>query len=417
MPTRAIKLKLVVPRSKTESKLRQTIWTTHAEVNAAARYYESRLLMMRGQSYESREEKVSEEDVKSELLQMARNAQQQNLGRNQGCDDEVADLLRRLYEAIVPASVDKEGNAQQAGAFVSPLTDPKSLGFDHILNKLDRPKPNWISAAKEGDAEALGLASRWLESDAGKEWIQDTGSPLTWVKLAKRHDPGWPAAFADYLDGQAKRPKVIEALLVRDLRSAGLLPLFSPFFARRINGSQATVSKWDRLGFRLAVGHLLGWESWRRRTVKEHKARAERVESFKAKHLEGTLVAKIDALREYETQRAKELEDNPLWKGDREFKLTTRMTRGWNALLERWRGAKKSTRKNLMELVAKEQTKQRGRFGDPHLFGWLAEPRNHHVWMDTAADAVTVLVVNGGVKWDRRGGVKKDHLAAAGLSP
>ena len=27
------------------------------------------------------------------------------------------------------------------------------------------------------------------------------------------------------------------------------------------------------------------------------------------------------------------------------------------------------------------------------------------------------IAVNGGVKWDRRGGVKKDHLAAAGLSP
>ena len=30
---------------------------------------------------------------------------------------------------------------------------------------------------------------------------------------------------------------------------------------------------------------------------------------------------------------------------------------------------------------------------------------------------VTVLSVNGGAKWDHRGGVKKDHLAAGGLSP
>ena len=64
MPTRAIKLKLVVRRTKAESKLRQTIWTTHAEVNAAARYYESRLLLMRGQSFETREETITEQSVK-----------------------------------------------------------------------------------------------------------------------------------------------------------------------------------------------------------------------------------------------------------------------------------------------------------------------------------------------------------------
>ena len=28
-----------------------------------------------------------------------------------------------------------------------------------------------------------------------------------------------------------------------------------------------------------------------------------------------------------------------------------------------------------------------------------------------------VPCVNGGAKWDRRGGVKRDHLAAVGLSP
>ena len=41
MPVRSFNLKLVVPRGSDDRMLRQALWTTHAEVNAATKYYEA----------------------------------------------------------------------------------------------------------------------------------------------------------------------------------------------------------------------------------------------------------------------------------------------------------------------------------------------------------------------------------------
>jgi ABC-type microcin C transport system duplicated ATPase subunit YejF len=53
----------------------------------------------------------------------------------------------------------------------------------------------------------------------------------------------------------------------------------------------------------------------------------------------------------------------------------------------------------------------------------LTETMRHHLGMtrvqawDRAVELLGMVGVNGGAKWDRRGGVRRDHLAAAGLSP
>ena len=44
----------------------------------------------------------------------------------------------------------------------------------------------------------------------------------------------------------------------------------------------------------------------------------------------------------------------------------------------------------LLEIVASEQTRLRGKFGDPDLFLWLARPGNHGIWK-TAVDPVNIL--------------------------
>ena len=50
--------------------------------------------------------------------------------------------------------------------------------------------------------------------------------------------------------------------LIRKLLDMALLPLARPYFATRTDGNTAAVSPWDRLAIRLAVAHLLSWESW-----------------------------------------------------------------------------------------------------------------------------------------------------------
>ena len=53
MPVRSFNLKLVVPRGSDDRMLREALWTTHAEVNAATKYYEERLLCLRAMPYEA----------------------------------------------------------------------------------------------------------------------------------------------------------------------------------------------------------------------------------------------------------------------------------------------------------------------------------------------------------------------------
>jgi hypothetical protein len=52
MPVRSFNLKLVIPRGSADRMLREDLWTTHAEVNAATRHYEEQLLCLRAAPYE-----------------------------------------------------------------------------------------------------------------------------------------------------------------------------------------------------------------------------------------------------------------------------------------------------------------------------------------------------------------------------
>ena len=49
MVTRAINLKVIVPRQVDEAGSAAAIWSTHREVNLATRYYEELLLTLRQQ--------------------------------------------------------------------------------------------------------------------------------------------------------------------------------------------------------------------------------------------------------------------------------------------------------------------------------------------------------------------------------
>ncbi len=149
MPTRAINLKLVVPRGHHGNGETAALWTTHRETNAGTRYYETRLLAMRQATYLTADGTVEEKEVKAEAEALLDEARQRNGHKPLVDKSEALSFLRQLYETIVPAIVGEKGNAQAAGGFVSPLTDPKSKGFLSVFEKIKDP-PNWVEGVRDG---------------------------------------------------------------------------------------------------------------------------------------------------------------------------------------------------------------------------------------------------------------------------
>ena len=397
--TRSIKLKLIVPRDQAHADLRRCLWATHDAVNRAAAYYERLLVLVRGRAYLTEDGRIDEGAVVGDLLRLARAAQERNGREGEGGDGELLDLLRALYVDIVPSAEGEDGTAQAANAFLSPLTDKDSRGFLEVFDKIADP-PNWRAAARDGEAEAFEAARAWLGSALGRRRLRATGAPGRWMRLAKVAPRGdeWVLAFIADLDAKVGEAAGVPTR-VRRLRELGVLPLFGPFFRGRIVNAEGVVTRWDRLAFRLAVGHLLSWETWCCRAAADHARRRERLERFEAAHAAPELAGKIETLRAYERERPAELaEVSDLPQGERAFRVRSRMVRGWDDLRERWLKAKHRDRDTLLTLLAETQARLRGRFGDPHLFRWLARPENHAVWSDRAHDAVGVLAALNGLR-------------------
>jgi hypothetical protein len=392
MPTRSIQVKLVVPRGDEGRPLRQSLWATHDAVNAATKFYEQRLLLMRGESYVTADDEVSQGVVLDELRLVIGEAKVRNGGENDGQHDEEIKLLRNLYERIVPSSIGEKGAAQAAGAFIGPLTDPESKGFLGVYEKLERPIPNWVSLAEAEDPSALSIANEWLHSPNSQTWMSDTGSPAGWVRLARKDDPEWPKKFVEKVADLKKEASEGIPALVKKLRELRALPLFPPFLTPKIEDARGTLSPWDRLALRLAVGHMLSWESWCRKSAEEHQARLNRVQEFKEQRIDDAMSKQITALRVYETEREKYL--STLGLGEASFSITPRQLRGWRDLREKWQRSKDKAETALIDIVASEQTRLRGKFSDPDLFRWLAKPGNHSLWDDDADPVDTIATLN-----------------------
>lgn len=388
MPIRSLKLKLVVPRQPDRLDAARSLWTTHAVINEAVRYYETRLLLMRGQRYLDRDGWKGEAEVRQDLTALVQAAQASNAVTEPLDAAAALPLLAQLYTAIVPSALGEKGTAQNANRYLGPLTDPVSRGELDVFAKLAEP-PVWVDAVRAGEPLGFEQATTWLASPAGQARLRMTGAPPAWAKAAQAADPTWPTAFVDDLD-RKRQEAAGTPTVVRRLKAAGVLPLFPPCVAPQLTSADGVISRWDRLAFRLAVAHLLSWESWSRLAADEHAARRTRVETFRATHLTGTMADRVAALRRYETERKAELERVALPMGERDFLVTERMTRGWPELRDKWLKAKDPSEAALLEIAAKEQTKKRGRFGDAHLIRWLAIPWHHDIWR-AEPDAVTLL--------------------------
>lgn len=391
MPVRSINLKIIVPRQEHGRDIRRALWTTHASVNEAVRYYEERLLLMRGRSYRNeRDETIAADTVQESLLTLIREAQRANgLPEPLGADGEVTELVRELYESIVPSSVGKDGNAQQANAFISPLTDPLSTGFLSIFQKLGSI-PEWCNPALQGHEVDVQRASDWIKSPAGHKRLSQTGAPPKWCKLYKNNDTSWVQSFVEDALRKLEEVKGTPRVICR-LMELAVLPLYQPYFSPRIDGYEEVVSRWDRLAFRLAVGHLLSWESWCLLAEQEHKQRRQRIDRFKEQHITPSMTAAVKGLERYQKKRQEnELAQPGSLAMTRNYVITPRQIRGWPDLREKWLKCKPKTFENLRRISANEQTRLKGRFGDPHLFLWLARPENHEVWNSPEFDVLSI---------------------------
>ena len=106
MVTRAINLKVIVPRQTSADSSTIAIWNTHQELNLATKYYEVLLLTLRQQPVLYRDgtshdaEKVQERAIK--LADDVRALNGKSPLTNYG---DALQMFRQLYEALVPTSV------------------------------------------------------------------------------------------------------------------------------------------------------------------------------------------------------------------------------------------------------------------------------------------------------------------------
>ncbi len=374
-------MKLICPRSGEGGAVAQDLWTTHAAINEATRYYEGNMLLMRGEEYGQEDGiVVPREEVQAGLRKMVDEARARNGAPpvTSGEFHTAAQLLRKMYEAIVPSSVGGDGDAQAANAYISPLTDPESRAFLAIFDKLETP-PAWVEDVRSGAAGAIEQASEWIQTNEGKARLRPSGSPPTWIRKYRRGDADWPQAFVADQDRKTLEVSGVPTI-IKALREMKVLPLFNSCLASRIEGAQGILTPWDRLAFRLTAAHLLSWESWCKKTIEEYDARAARLDEFRSRFLDKPEHKDLLAgLGVYEQERSEELARVSL-KPVRPFRIRRRMVRSWPDLREKWKRSKDNSPKALMAIAAAEQARLRGRFGDPDLFRWLSRPERHTIW-------------------------------------
>ncbi|GAB4315514.1 MAG: hypothetical protein Kow0059_07620 [Candidatus Sumerlaeia bacterium] len=346
MATRSIKLKLVVGGDSDEAfRLRRAIWTTHRIFNDGVRYYMQWLMRMR-------QRPITDEDApKEDILVLAREAQRANGAPDcPGSDDEIRALLKNLYEAIVPSSVDKKGDANQISRkYHSILVDPTSEG-------------------------GLGKSK--------------TGRRPRWMSL-----PDGPEKEALREEYEAKKKEDLKASPLIRLKELRVLPLFPAFNRTRpawiaTSGKQqkSALTRGDRDMFQQAVERLMSWESWTRRVEAERRKKQLKLDELEQDVVQ-TIPEAHKRLREYEADRQARL-GRDAFLPDQPFRINERMIRGWEDLQDRWLKLPPSDRSEdrLKKIIADLQTERRGRFGDASdFFPWLARPENHFLWDGTVA--------------------------------
>jgi hypothetical protein len=384
MVFRAINLKLILRRDESGRELRQALWQTHSVINEAVAEIERILLLCRGRGYRFGDDEIrTAEEVQRDAIQFAREVQATNGRPALGRDDEMLQALSQLYETLVPSVLlddhgdPLDGDAQKSGGLCSPLMDPDSAGMQDVFRKTLAQMPGWVAQMDQADSGWEAESAAWLTSDEGRVLQEIKGRRPAWIKNALAGLP-WQQEFI--ADQERKRKQTQgDALVVRRLREElGLLPLMKPPVSSRFADWKGGLKPWDRLAMRLAVAHLLSWESWNHRAAREHLKVQQQVERQQAE-LDRWPEA-IKALRAYERERHELLKRSTLATDDRPYTVGMRAIRGWDRVRDAWRQGGDQTRR--MERLAELQTQLRGKFGDPELFRWLSASGRETLWQE-----------------------------------
>lgn len=381
--------------------------TTHIFVNRLVKEIEACLLLMRGKSYYLIDEKGEvvkrpESEVNTEALAMARAAQIANSDSFYGSDEEVLAALRKKYEMLVPSAVLGEdgkplkGDSQTiAGRYTYLLIHSKDkwkgdTPFEDVFKKFPTEPLFWVSYDDEGKAIIdVEAAWEWARGE-GRQYLnpqkgeKSSGRPSGWkmkyeeeVKLLDSDpsllkDAKWPEKYVKDMKDKISDDNI----WIRNdfFDRLHLMPLFD----LKHKLYDVANGKWDRMAFRLAISHMLSWESWNHNTKKEYDNIAAKVQEKRVACEEHPDV--LVRLRAYESERhTEESKHNPLYDNARPFRINARMVRNWGKVQAEWISQNAYTEDERLQILKDLQTKDRRNFGDPHFYNWIARDENNIV--------------------------------------
>lgn len=408
MPTRALKLKLIVPRDERPESIRKrrALYATHAFVNEAVAHYERMLLEMRQGPVcvgrDDRDQDIIEDEGtwRSRLIERLR-------GRGLEVDaiDEALPHFASLYRTIVPSG--GKGSAQTSGGYLGALVDPSSEAFGVVGQKATKWAPI-LHRLEEPPSDLAETARHVVE--ANPQLLTSPGNPLAWVKGREatrtraavkgyRDDPGG-VGWVELLVGDLRKTaEVITSDGYRalgELRRLRALPVLDPLGWGRIEGYESGLIPVERMAFGLAVGHLLSWQSWCEIAKSTWEERRNAVADFEKDH-ESLYTGQdeaIAAVRAFEAKRSVEFGG--------EYHIRRKELRGWDVLRPWLVAHPEASGAERTEYVLRLQTKLGRDFGSEALLRWLAHPDQKHIVALAAVtypvDVVSEIASSNGLK-------------------
>lgn len=382
MPTRTLKLRLVVPRdSSSESvQLRRALWATHRFVNEAVAFYENLLLEMRQGDVLV---PGDDEETVVPAVEWARRlrARLTANGVEPATIEESLAKFKHLYGEIVKSVVAPgRGSAQDARSFHSALVDPASQAGEAQRKRLEVLRP-LLGIADDGKFHA---AAEKIIADHGEELIKATGSPPGWVRRFKAGDPTWPQLLKSYL---SKLAADVDANPVEWLRAHGALPVVQAYGKGRVTGAER-LTPVERMAMALAVGHLNSWESWGHRVREQFASRKQHIDEWEDNYLE-THKEAIEQIRSWEAHYSEILELESFWVPGSVYRLRPRELRGWPEIRSWLLEHPNATANERIDQVHAVQAEKGRDFGSERLLKWLAHPDQTQLVHHAAGDVVS----------------------------
>lgn len=342
MSVKSIKFKLAIGGSKF-SNVRRGLYKTHQVFNEGVRYYQEWLILMRQSDvyrYEDNEPVLvkSAVDCKGDLLRRLRIVQVENTGVESHSDEELLNVMRKLYELLIPSAVGLKGDAASISRkFLSPL-------------------------AWEGSNGLTGKSK--------------AGAKPTWQTLKGKGLP-WKAAYEKWKKQHEDDPA---KYVPEQLLNMGLKPFLRVFTESTSDSVQwfplkerQGVRTWDRDMFQQAIEGMLSWESWNRNLQKEYTKLNDSIKEFESKLAHHQEL--VELLREVEAEMKSEStgfdSEDPY-----AHQITTRAIRGWPTIVEKWENlnSKEAQISDYIESIKEVQRKNSRKFGSEPLFKRLSAP-------------------------------------------